>query len=136
MGCYSSKNILQKNKSINILYLEDTEIHADLLSLILKNYINKEVNIIWADNIKAAEDYIHQYNFDLIFIDRNINGNLEGDNFLNNIVNKKLIDKNKIVVISATPNEGKTLINNDFYVKYITKPIDLNHVTKFINDML
>jgi len=148
MGCICAKTLEDNNSiskelknsidsnSINILYMEDTQIHFELMSFMLDNYTNKKINLFWAKNMKEGYKYFKDNRVDMAFIDRIIDKRKEGDLLINQIVLEKLIDINKIIVISS--DENTTPLEK--YIKkgliYLKKPVNITNVLEIVDKNL
>ena len=121
-----------KKKEYIILYLEDVEIQVELMRYILDKYIKKNIRIIWKKRSEDIINYMKKNHVDLILVDRQIDDNETcGDELIKEIVNKKLFDIHKIIIISGIDKKMDT----DELV-YILKPMQINVVLEAINDAL
>ena len=138
MGCIFSKkrnnNILNTNindknlkiykkSNINILYLEDVEIHYDLLTFILHTYIDNNINIIWKKTVNECYDYLENNQIDLIFVDRLLKNEM-GDDLITKIKNNNIFPLNKIIIISAINKVDEIQKFVDMGLFYFKKPLN------------
>ena len=104
---------------MRILLLEDDVLLAKLVGEFLLTHF--QVDIV--HNIEEAEEFISLFNYDVVLLDRNINGDDIGLNLISEIKNKN--SSTVIIVISAYDNitdkiEGLNLGADD----YLDKPFD------------
>ena len=139
MGCiFSSHNDViipkQKTKQKHILYLEDMEIHYDLLRLVMSKYTKDEIILHWSTNSNDAKKILNQYPIDGMIVDRKLNNEL-GEDFVGYVLNNNLFDPKKIIILSAlSENEAvKTFIDNG--VKYMQKPMDIIVLKDYIEEI-
>lgn len=143
MGCIfikptiiSSSNInglkLPRKNKYTVLYLEDAEIHYDLLLFIFKKYINPNVNIIWKTTINDGYNYLENNEIDLIIIDRILKNNEMGDDMINKIKENNIFDLSKVIIISAINKIEDIQKFIDMGIFYFKKPLDTN---EFIHSM-
>jgi len=104
---------------MRVLLLEDDILLAGLVGEFLLTHFQVDV----VHNIKDATELIFQFNYDVVLLDRNINGDDIGLSLISNIKNKN--SSTAIIVISAYDNitdkiEGLNLGADD----YLDKPFD------------
>ena len=139
----NDKNLKITENKINIIYLEDIELHFDLLNFILNHYLNtdsknnkKNFNLCWGKTIQEAYNFIRDDNkYDLIFIDRKLSNNENGDDFVDRIVREKLIPINKIIFLSELTIDNKCQKYIDKGAFYIKKPIDVNRLIETMKNI-
>lgn len=140
MGCIFGKSINNTNingnfkideniNTINILYVEDSNIYFFLVDYILSKYIDRPINFIHTKTIRESYDHIKTNKYDIVFIDRELNDGEMGDDLIDRIITEKLVEPNKIVIISYLEdlNDIKKYLNMGVF--YFLKPLD---VKKFI----
>lgn len=148
MGCLISKqtknigntNITDKNlkiinkPGIKILYLEDAEIHYDLLNFLFHNYVSKNIEIIWKKTIDSAFNYLQNNQVNLVFIDRLLENEM-GDDLIYKLKETGIYDLKKIIIISSInkPEDIQKFI--DMGIFYIKKPIDTNEFIKTMKNV-
>lgn len=128
MGGLSSK---KNHKIINILYLEDVELHYDLLNYILHTHLNYKVNITWVKNSKDAYNYLNNNKIHILMIDRMLNNEL-GEDFTEKVLKEKLLDLTQIIYVSALEIDDickKHIVNGALYIK---KPINVKEMKKIM----
>lgn len=137
-NCLNKKNTLKKEPTINMLYIEDIELHYDLLSFVMAKHIPYTATILWTDNIVTAYTHIKNKNLDLLCVDRLLNKeNLElADNFVEQIISEKLIDPDKIIFISALQLNDKCKELVEKGVHYVRKPIDVKIFKNIVTNIL
>ena len=108
-----------------ILYLEDDELHVQLLSFIIKNFVNNNSHIVWKKSIDDTYNYIINNKVDIVFIDR-ILDNEVGDNLVDRILNNKIINLNKVFILSSINNNNEIQKFNKMGINYYIKPINTN----------
>ena len=106
-----------------ILYLEDDELHVKLFSFIIKKYVNNNIDVIWKKTIDNAYDYLINNKVDIVFIDRILDDGV-GDDLVYRILINKIIDKNKVFILSSINNINEIEKFNKLGIKYYTKPIN------------
>ena len=104
---------------MRILMLEDDEKLAGLVS----KYLSAHFRVDSVHYIKEAREFIAQFNYDIVLIDRNIHGDDIGLNLIKDIKNKN--SSTGVIVISAYDSisdkiEGLNLGADD----YLDKPFD------------
>lgn len=112
-----------KNKPINILYLEDAEIHYFLLKFMFHRYIDANINIIWKTTNEECYNYIENYNVDLLFVDRVLTNEI-GDDLILKIRDNNIFDLKKIIIISAINKQEDIQKFIDMGIFYFKKPLD------------
>lgn len=132
MGGLGSK---KNHKIINILYLEDVELHYDLLNYILHTHLNYKVNITWVKNSKDAYNYLNNNKIHILMIDRMLNNEL-GEDFTEKVLNEKLLDLTQIIYVSALEIDDickKHIVNGALYIK---KPINVKEIKKVMEQLV
>jgi len=108
---------------MRILYLEDDE----KLSSLVEIFLSKKVILDVVNNFEDALNFIESYLYDIILLDRNINGKDVGMNLIKNI--RSCLPNSGIIVLSAYGStedkvDGLTLGADD----YLEKPFNTNEL--------
>lgn len=104
---------------MRVLMLEDNPVLAKLVSL----YLSKHFRVDVVGSLGEARDFLSQFNYDVVLLDRNLNGADVGLNFIADIKQKN--HTTGIIVISSYDSitdkiEGLNLGADD----YLDKPFD------------
>lgn len=140
MGCCTSKKSIKSKKNdskLSILYLEDVELHYELVNLVTTNYLlNYNVNLYWAKSLDSAYRYIKENKVDIVIIDRMIGDQLLGEDFIDILIREKLINITKIIILTGYKIDKKCQEFIDKGVSYLTKPIDVKDMLRVITHIL
>ena len=140
MGCiFSTQNdiVIPKSKNIktkHILYLEDMEIHYDLLRLVMQKYTKDEIVLHWATNSTDAKKLLDENHIDGMIVDRRLGDEL-GENFVKYVLDNKLFDPKKIIILSALSENDDVKCLIDTGVKYMQKPMDIIVFKEYVNEI-
>lgn len=114
----------KKGKSVNILYIEDVEMNARLLALLIENIWGYKIDM--AETAEEGLNLIDQKDYDLIFMDINL-PKMNGIDAVHAI--RKNHDKNSLPVIMVSADMNKDVVASAYQAganNYITKPINLD----------
>ena len=140
MGCISSKIIRTESKNsillsdkVNILYIEDSDIHVQLLTHILKKHCQRCV-LIHRPTVINGYKYLKFNKVDFLIIDRYLN-NESGDDLIDLIEQEKSFDLNNIIIISEISEPNDIQKYTDMGIKYFIKPLDIEEFIRYIKMM-
>ena len=143
MGCILNKqddivaptSIKKELKTKKILYLEDVEIHYDLMRFVTNKYTKEHIEICWVVTILQAKSILKEENICGIIVDRKLGDNEMGEDFVEYLVDNNLFDPNKIIILSALSKNEEMKKLTDVGVKYMQKPMDIVKFKNYIEEI-
>jgi|GEM_PF-363515 len=121
---------IPKNK---ILIFEDSEAFTE----IIKRVLEKEYNVLMSDSADNAMEFTYNFNPDVILLDINLKGNVNGLEFLQSI--RKNVDLSYIPVILLSAISSSDIISDGLRYganDYLVKPFEIKHLHFRIKNML
>ena len=118
---------------LNILVVEDDPNTISLFKIYLKNNGNVDV----ADNVKLALEKTDQYDYDLILMDINLGGDVDGLMLTKMLRETEKYSSTPIIAVTAFAMEADR--KNAFdagCTNYLSKPFDKNTLLNMISDSL
>ncbi|MGA7721188.1 MAG: response regulator [Ignavibacteriaceae bacterium] len=131
MPISSESNINEKKQ---ILIIEDN-IESQL---ILKVYLRELYTVEIAENADVGLNFLNNNKCDLLLLDINLPGNLNGEDVLREIRNNPLLKKLPIIVITAYALKGdkQRFLDqgaNDYLSKPVEKPVLRETIAKYLS---
>lgn len=120
---------------MNILIVEDNEINAKLLEIMLKE-LAFEVSISIASDAKNALDQSEKEQFDLVLMDINLgDGLMDGTEVMKILKSKENYSQVPIYAVTcySLPGDKERFIDQGFD-KYFSKPVAQNPLLTSINE--
>jgi DNA-binding response OmpR family regulator len=117
-----------------ILAVEDDEAIRDLIKYALDHY---GYEVSEAGSGKAALDQLDKGPYDLVILDLMLGGKISGWDVFDEIKNRGLRDKTKVIIMTARSQEAEILKGWRVGVdQYCTKPFDLDMFVVTVQDVL
>jgi CheY-like chemotaxis protein len=114
-------NIGDSQKKMRILIIEDN-IESQL---ILKVYLRELYSVDIAEDAESGLGYIKANQYDLILLDINLPGKLNGEDVLKEVRSDSILKKLPVVVITAYALKGdKERFINQGASDYLSKPVE------------
>lgn len=120
---------------MNILIVEDNEINAKLLEIMLKE-LAFEVSISIAEDAKNALDQTEKEQFDLVLMDINLgDGLMDGTEVMKILKSKENYNQVPIYAVTcySLPGDKERFLDQGFD-KYFSKPVAQNPLLTSINE--
>lgn len=116
-----------------ILYIEDDPASKKLLQAVVNNYTDVQLITAWSaeEGLKQADEHLPA----LVFLDINLPC-MCGNEAINHLQKNPKLANTRFYALSADafPDSIDRALKNGFH-GYITKPVDLNIITRIIDDI-
>ncbi len=120
---------------MSILYVEDDEYQQQLFSTII-NKLYPKITIICVDNGKKCIELLKKQKFDIIFMDLNINGFLNGVQTTKYIKHTLKLDVPVIALTGSTDVQSRYQTDKANIETFINKPYKVKKISDIINKYL
>jgi CheY-like chemotaxis protein len=101
--------------------------------LILKVYLRELYSIDIADNAEGGFGFLQNYYYDLLLLDINLPGNLNGEDVLSKIRNDNVLKNLPVIVITAYALKGdKQKFINQGANDYLSKPVEKSALRELV----
>jgi len=119
----------------SVLIVDDNVTTNLLHQKIVENY-DENINTNVVINGKEGLEYLNNHLPDIILMDLNM-PILDGFDFLQNLKDKKIIQKTKVVVVTSSndPRDKERCLEISQDIKYTVKPLLIEHVKEIVEEV-